>query len=129
MSEKREFRIGDAVRIIGDGCNFTEHLDGEVGIIINTGFSSNNWMVQVGDCTWFIYDDHMELVGLDCKEYTFVTTVQLTTITKVPDSFDPYDRDTIAKNVKEYLEECTKVFDNIQVISVQQFEMELPNED
>lgn len=63
------------------------------------------------------------------KEYTFVSMVQLTSIGKADECFEPYDRDTIAKNLKEYLEECTDAFDDIQVISVQQFEMELPNED
>lgn len=63
------------------------------------------------------------------KEYTFISTVQLTSIRTGCDDFEPYDRDTIAKNLKEYLEECSDAFDDVQVISVQQFEMELPDED
>lgn len=63
------------------------------------------------------------------KEYTFISLVQLTSVVKGDECFEPFDKDTIASNIKVLLEERTNVFDNIQVVGVQQFEMELSHED
>lgn len=57
------FKVGDKVRITGDGSDSTDHLDGEIGTIVAVG--NNDCLVSVpyDDLCWWIWNYNMTPVS------------------------------------------------------------------
>ena len=61
----RKFKVGDKVLISGDASDFTDHLDGLIGTVLDV--YDDDCYVLVDARHWFIWNYNMTLVEDDLK--------------------------------------------------------------